>query len=261
MTYQDDFTIVVPATSHPGDVHVALPKIIGSKAMMQFQQVTLETCGDVAGTVVVIDVLRAFSTAAYAFSAGVSGISLVSSVDDAFALKQRFPEALLMGEEKGLPIDGFDYGNSPIPFMTETLSGRQMIQRTSAGTQGVVGSKKAEVLLASSLCCARATVQHIKSIAPKVVTFVITGYRSADHGEEDRACADYIESLLKGERMDQRELAKRVRESAAAGKFLDPNEKEFPLSDLEYSMAIDKFCFAMVVERQGNQLLMRSVPQ
>ena len=228
---------------------------------MQFRQVTLETCEDVIGTVVVIDVLRAFSTAAYAFSTGVSSISLVSKVDDAFALKQRFPEALLMGEDRGLPIDGFDYGNSPSSFATENLIGSKLIQRTSAGTQGVVSSKKAEVLLASSLCCASATAQFIKSIAPKEVTFVITGYRTADHGEEDRACADYIESLLKGEKTDQRVIAKRVKESVAALKFLDPNKKEFPISDLEYSIAIDRFRFAMVVERKDNELLIKSVPQ
>jgi len=223
---------------------------------MQFQQVTLESCEELAGTVVVIDVLRAFSTAAYAFSAGASSIALVGTVDDAFALKRLLPEALLMGEDKGLPIDGFDYGNSPSSFAAHRLIGRQMIQRTSAGTQGVVGSKNAEILLASSLCCASATAQFIKSIAPKAVTFVITGYRSVDGGEEDRACADYIESLLKGKKADQGVIAKRVRESAAAGKFLDP-----PLSDLEYSVAIDKFGFAMLVERKDNQRLMKAVPQ
>jgi len=229
--------------------------------MMQFRQVTLETCADVGGTVVVIDVLRAFSTAAYAFSAGVSSISLVSTVADAFRLKRRFPEALLMGEDKGLPIDGFDYGNSPSSFATENLIGSILIQRTSAGTQGVVGSKKAEVLLASSLCCASATAQFIKTIAPEEVTFVITGYRSGDHGEEDRACADYIKNLLKGKQIDRSVVAERVKESAAARKFLDQNAEDFPRSDLEYALAIDRFSFAMVVERQGRELWMKSMPQ
>ena len=88
---------------------------------MKFQQVTLKTCQDVTGTVVVIDVLRAFTTAAYAFSAGASSISLVSTVEHAFALKERYSEALLMGEDQGLPIDGFDDGNSPGQFTTENL--------------------------------------------------------------------------------------------------------------------------------------------
>lgn len=229
--------------------------------MMQFQQVTLENCENSTGTVVVIDVLRAFTTAAYAFAAGVGDISLVSSVEDAFTLKQRLPGAILMGEERGLPIKGFDYGNSPAPFLSGNFIGLQAIQRTSAGTRGVVSSKNAGILLASSLCNASATARYIQSAAPKWVTFVITGYRSADHGEEDRACADYIESLLKNEAIDHFVIAKRVRGSANAQKFIEPHDEEFPKSDLECALAIDKFNFAMVVERQNDALLMKPAPQ
>ena len=228
---------------------------------MKFQHATLKTCGKSEGTVVVIDVLRAFSTAAYAFSSGVHSISLVSTVDEAFRLQKRYPEALLMGEVMGLPVDGFDYGNSPDPFVTENLLDQKMIQRTSAGTQGVVNSKNASVLLATGLCCASATAQFIRASDPKSVTFVITGSWSDDSGDEDRACADYIESILKGQKIDRSVIVKRVRESSAARKFLNPNKKEFPLSDLEYCTAIDKFNFAMVVERQNDRLRMRSVAQ
>jgi 2-phosphosulfolactate phosphatase len=117
---------------------------------MKFQQAILKNCEWLTGTVVVIDVLRAFTTAAYAFSVCVDCIFLVSTVDQAFQLKQDYPEALLTGEEEGLPIDGFDFGNSPLPFFNRDFSGRKIIQRTSAGTQGIVRSTNAQVLLASS---------------------------------------------------------------------------------------------------------------
>lgn len=207
----------------------------------------------------VIDVLRAFTTAAYAFGAGAGRIALVSTIEEAFALKGGCPEARLMGEEQGLPIAGFDYGNSPSAMVRQDLSGRDMIQRTSAGTQGVVRSKKADVLLAGSLCCAGATARYIQSLAPERVTFVISGYRSSDQGAEDRACADYIECLLKGGKPDWPTTVKSVWGSAAARKFLDPKREEFPLTDLEYALAIDRFDFAMVVERQTDGLWMRSV--
>ncbi|MGB9800251.1 MAG: 2-phosphosulfolactate phosphatase, partial [Thermanaerothrix sp.] len=45
-----------------------------------FQRANLETCAQAADIVVVIDVLRAFSTAAYAFAAGADRILLVSTV-------------------------------------------------------------------------------------------------------------------------------------------------------------------------------------
>ena len=44
---------------------------------MMIQRATRETCGEATGTVVVIDVLRAFTTAAYAFAAGAADITLV----------------------------------------------------------------------------------------------------------------------------------------------------------------------------------------
>jgi 2-phosphosulfolactate phosphatase len=50
---------------------------------------TLDTCHDARGVVVVVDVLRAFTTAAYAFAGGAEEIFLVSTVEEAFSLRKR----------------------------------------------------------------------------------------------------------------------------------------------------------------------------
>ena len=52
---------------------------------MQFFRANLDDCAQVTGLAVAIDVLRAFTTAGYLFSAGVERILLVSGVDEAFA--------------------------------------------------------------------------------------------------------------------------------------------------------------------------------
>ena len=52
---------------------------------------------DIAGPVVVVDVLRAFTTAAYALAAGARHVYLVAGVDEALAFKAARPGVLAMG--------------------------------------------------------------------------------------------------------------------------------------------------------------------
>ena len=92
----------------------------------------------VGGPIVVVDVIRAFTTAAYAFGSGAQEIYLVASVDEALAFKATHPGSLAMGEDRGLRPDGFDFPNSPAMVRAADLGGRTLVQRTSAGTQGVV---------------------------------------------------------------------------------------------------------------------------
>jgi 2-phosphosulfolactate phosphatase len=227
---------------------------------MDIKQCTLETCHAATGAVVAIDVVRAFTTAAYAFAAGASEIILAGTVEEALALRQRFPGALVMGEVDGLPVSGFDLGNSPTEIAGSDLAGRRLIQRTTAGTQGVVRSTGADLLLASSFVCAGATARYLRRAQPETVTFVITGILYERDGEEDIACADYLTALLRGEQPDPAPFIRRVYESTSGSYFTDPGQPEFPLADLECCVEVDRFDFAMFVERREGLLVMKSVP-
>ncbi len=105
----------------------------------------------IGGTVVVIDVLRAFTTAAYTFGAGASEIWLVAGVGEALELATTLGGAVVMGEDGGRRPPGFDLPNSPVAASLADLDGRVVVQRTSAGTQGVVRARAAERLFAASL--------------------------------------------------------------------------------------------------------------
>ncbi|MEP7188460.1 MAG: 2-phosphosulfolactate phosphatase, partial [Roseiflexaceae bacterium] len=142
---------------------------------MHIERATNETCGLATGVVVAIDVIRAFTTAAFALATGARDIVPVGTVEQALELRTRFPDALLIGEVGGYPIDGFDFGNSPSAFLGQDLAGRRLIQRTSAGTQGLVLSLKAETLFAGSLVCAAATARALARSRPAAVTLVATG--------------------------------------------------------------------------------------
>jgi len=156
---------------------------------MKFHYTNLENCHTAQGVVLVIDVLRAFSTAAYAFSRGAKEILLVSSVEEALLLGSQIPNSKVMGEVGGLPPEGFDFGNSPTHISKENLSGITLVQRTGAVTQGVVKSISAERMLAASFVVASVTVTFVKKIEPDEVTFVITG-KTFRGGDEDLACAE-----------------------------------------------------------------------
>ena len=226
---------------------------------MQIERATNETCGVATGVVVAIDVIRAFTTAAFALAAGARDIVPVGTVEQALQLRARFPDALLMGEVGGYPIEGFDFGNSPSALLGQNLAGRRMIQRTSAGTQGLVLSLKAEALFAGSLVCAAATARAITHSAPALVTLVATGVFPGRDGDEDLACADYLAALLRGEPIDTAALIRRVRESDAGRIFSNPDDPVFPSSDLELCVDINRFDFALHVERSDGLLVMRAV--
>ncbi len=90
------------------------------------------------------------------------------------------------------------------------------------------------------------------------VTFVITG-ASHSAGDEDLACAEYLEELIKGNQPDKKPFIQRVFDSTDALQHLDPAQTGFPLSDLDYCTQIDKFDFAMPITRQDGRLVMRCI--
>jgi 2-phosphosulfolactate phosphatase len=226
--------------------------------ILKFHYTDLEDCDTARGIVIVIDVLRAFSTAAYAFSRGAKEVLLVSTVDEALLLKSAIPHSKAMGEVGGLRPEGFDFGNSPTYISEVDLSNMTMIHRTSAGTQGVVRSQGAEVMLAASFVVGGATARYVSKLATLEVTFVITG-RSYNGGDEDIACAEYLEALLKGTQPDLQPLIERVLKSKDAFPHLDPAQREFPLSDLDFCTQVNKFDFAMPITREDGNFIMRPV--
>ena len=85
-----------------------------------------------------------------------------------------------------------------------------------------------------------------------------TGVFPGRDGDEDIACADYLAALLRGEPIDSGELVRRVRDSDAGRLFADPADPVFPASDLELCTDVDRFDFALHVERRDGLLVMEA---
>ncbi len=164
---------------------------------------------------------------------------------------------MLAGEVNGYPVEGFDLPNSPSAIVNLNLTDHRLAMRTTAGTQGVVHSTYATHLYVASLCVATATVESINKFNPESVTFINTGVKSKGGGEEDIACSDYITSIISGKPDNISSVQNRVRGSRAASKFSKTNGAAFPQSDLELSLEIDRFSFAMKVTKKDNCLILR----
>jgi 2-phosphosulfolactate phosphatase len=100
----------------------------------------LEGARKATGRVAVIDVFRAFTTAAVALAKGASRIVMVRTVEEALMLREAGIGQICMGEVQGRAPDRFDFGNSPFEISGIDFRGKTIIQRTSAGTQGIVGA-------------------------------------------------------------------------------------------------------------------------
>jgi 2-phosphosulfolactate phosphatase len=165
-------------------------KTKSGKIAINVQRKTLESCVNPEGVVVVVDVLRAFTTTAYAFDRGASEIFLVSTIDEAFELREQYPDLLLAGEVNGYSIKGFDLPNSPSVIKSLNLTNQPLALRTTAGTQGVVLAQTAAHLYVASLSVATATAKSIKKLEHESITFADTGIKSKGSGDDDIACSD-----------------------------------------------------------------------
>ncbi len=210
------------------------------------------------GLAVVIDVFRAFTVSAYALAGGARECLLVTEVADALELAAQIPGSLVSAEVEGRPIPGIPISNSPTMIRATDLRDRTLIQRTSAGTQGVAAAAAAGcAVMAASLVVARATARRILQAPPPLVTLVATG-EPAGH-DEDHACAAYLAALLRGEEGEPLQVRRRIEVTERYGRLCEGEVPGFPPTDLELALQVDRFDFAMEVEPKDGRLRLRAV--
>ena len=209
------------------------------------------------GTVIIIDVFRAFTTAAVAFSRGAEKIYLVAEVEEALELRERGVGELCIGEVAGARPEGFDFGNSPYEMAAADVQGRVLIQSTRAGTVGMAAATRASEVYAGSFTTAKATVQAIRRRDPGLVTIVAMGAEGKVRSDEDEQCALYLRNLFLGRAPDGDAVRELVMAGQEAQKYGDPLTPHFHPEDLEMALRIDSFAFAIRVTREDGLLVAR----
>jgi 2-phosphosulfolactate phosphatase len=136
-----------------------------------------------AGVVVVIDILRASTTITAALAAGAREVVPCFEVEEALERAAKLGrtgeakktpasapgehrEPLLGGERGGLPIDGFDLGNSPSEYGPQVVAGRTVVFTTTNGTRALVACSAAKHVLIGSFVNCSALVQQLDGELP-----------------------------------------------------------------------------------------------
>lgn len=206
------------------------------------------------GLTVLIDVFRAFTTTAYVMGNNAEKIIVVSELEKAFSLKKENPNYILMGERKGLKVEGFDYGNSPYEIKNIDFTGKTIIMTTSAGTQGIINAENADEIILGNFVNIQSIIAYIEKVNPAVVTLVALGSLGIEIRDEDQLCAKYIKQKLEGKNPDFNKIKSYLKRYKSALKFFDINKPEFPKGDFDCAMDIDKFKFVLRVVEKDNEL-------
>lgn len=96
---------------------------------------------DPEAIVVVVDIFRATTTMAAAFSNGVRSIRPVATVEEAQAYKEK---GWLVGAERNVRrCDFADFGNSPFDYTPEKVAGKEIVFTTTNGTKAITIAQSA----------------------------------------------------------------------------------------------------------------------
>ena len=209
------------------------------------------------GAVVIIDVFRAFTTAALAISLGAKKIYLVSDIDDAIALRDTGVADYCVGEVDGKKPLGFDVGNSPFEITQFELKNKSLVLSTRAGVVGVNSVEKSDVIMGASLVNASATCEWLQQQAFKKVTIVAMGWAGRTRTDEDEICAMYMRNLIEKRKTDHKSIKNMILASSHAAKFDDVDFPWYHYQDRDIALDIDSIDCPIVISSEEGILVAR----
>jgi 2-phosphosulfolactate phosphatase len=167
-----------------------------------------------APVAVVIDVLRATSTITQALASGYERVLCCKEIDEARSLAAEHAPAVLGGERRCVPIEGFDFGNSPREYVGEPAAPTLVLSTTNGTRLLVTAAAHAERVLVASLLNLAAVIEAVRSSGTDEIDVLCAGSR----GElclDDAYVAGRIAEQLDGDRSDSASAAIRLAHSFA----------------------------------------------
>ncbi len=147
---------------------------------------------------VVVDVLRATTVMVRALAAGAQSIRPCMEIDEARNLAASMdPEkVLLAGERNGVPINGFDLGNTPDAMTPERSGGKTVVMSTTNGTRAIRQAAAASRVLVASWENLDATVEALDNDS-RPIALIGSGTDNRVSYEDALLLAGMLSALLK----------------------------------------------------------------
>ncbi len=152
-----------------------------------------------AGTVVVIDVLRATTSIVHAFAAGAKAVYPCQEIEEAEQIASELRRSrpgevvLLAGERNCLPIAGFDLGNSPAEF-DDRVADAWLLFTTTNGTVAFRRCQEASRVLVGAFVNASAVFRELA--AETAVIHLLCAGTDGEFGRDDTLFAGFLVDRL-----------------------------------------------------------------
>jgi 2-phosphosulfolactate phosphatase len=146
---------------------------------------------------VVIDVLRATTTIAWALRNGAEAVQAFADLDDLKAAAEAWPaeQRLLLGERGGQKLEGFDLGNSPVAVTRDVVQGKRLFMSTTNGTRALDRAREVPLLLTAALPNRGAVASRLIDRRPASLAIIGSGWEGSYSMEDSLAAGALIERL------------------------------------------------------------------
>jgi len=204
--------------------------------------------------VVVIDVLRAFTTACYAMSNNPKDYIVVRDLDLAYRLKKENPDYILIGERHGFNLPGFDYGNSPTEIKDVDFSNKTIVHTTTLGTRGIINAlKHTKKVITGSFVNAKAIINYLKKEDPDYVHLFCTKDMPDDN--EDLMFAKYIKGYYENKPLSMEIIKNNLMKHESEIKYVINPKTECSKNDFFLALELNKFNFVIKAYLRDDKLI------
>tara|TARA_Y100001968_G_scaffold108730_1_gene98360 strand:+ start:3481 stop:4212 length:732 start_codon:yes stop_codon:yes gene_type:complete len=154
--------------------------------------------GRIPDAAVVIDVLRATTTIAWALNNGAESIQTFIDINELKLESSKWPTSLrlLVGERGGKTLEGFDLGNSPLGVQPELVKGKRLFMSTTNGTRALNRFREAKSLVTLALPNRKAVAEKLLIDQPEDLCILGSGWEGTYSLEDSLAAGGLAAFLL-----------------------------------------------------------------